>query len=174
MTMKRWEQLYVELQRKAEKLGYDAPSGIGSDNSQTVEYRIGKKPVLLIAYRDLGLKPSYSTPNRLWAEGLDLVLKRYMELAKQSPPEKLPRAIAIVVDNIGNSYVVVTMNELFELYIERIKTSNARSRKFTFVVERRGEKYFLVVPHGHPEVPLLNVSSMDSIVSLLKELRNIS
>lgn len=171
MTMKRWEQLYVELQRKAEKLGYDAPSGIGRDNSQTVEYRVGKKPVLLIAFRDLGLKPNYSTPNRLWAEGLDLVLKRYMEFAKQTPLEKIPQAIAIVIDNIGDSYVVVTMNELFELYRERIKTSNSKSRKFTFVVERRDTKYFLVMPEGHPEVPLLNVSSMDSIVSLLKSLQ---
>ena len=171
MTMKRWEQLYVELQRKAEKLGYDVPMTIGSDNSQTFEYRIKKKPVLLIAFRDLGLKPKYSSPNRLWSEGLDLVLKRYIELAKQTPLEKLPPAIAIVVDNIGDSYVVVTMNELFELYRERIKSSISKSRKFTFVVERRDMKYYLVMPEGLPEVPLLNVSRMDSIVVLLKKLR---
>lgn len=40
------------------------------------------------------------------------------------PVEKLPPAIAIVIDNIGDSYVVITMNELFELYLERMKTSN--------------------------------------------------
>ncbi len=50
MLMKRWEQLYVELERKAEKLGYDPPTQIGSENSQTYEYRVNNKPVLLIAF----------------------------------------------------------------------------------------------------------------------------
>lgn len=63
------------------------------------------------------------------------------------------------------------MNELFELYLERLRTSNLRGRKFTFVVERRDKKYFLVMPEGFPEKPLLDVSSMESIVILLKKLR---
>src|SRR5438094_1490517 len=101
--MKRWEQLYVELQRKSERLGYDPPKLIGEGSSQTYEYRFKRKSVLLIAFRDLGLKPGYSTPNRLWAEGLDLVLKRFLEIAKAAPGIKLPPAIAIVIDNIGGS-----------------------------------------------------------------------
>ena len=140
--MKRWEQLYVELQRKAERLGYDPPWMLRDlDNSQTYEYRIRRRPVLLIAFRDLGRKPDYARPDRLWAEGLDLVLKRYLEIADTDPGAKLPPAIAIVIDNIGDSYVVVRMNELIELYRARIKQSQEGGRHFTFVVERRASGY---------------------------------
>jgi len=167
--MKRWEQLYVELERKAERLGYDPPTQIGTDNSQTFEYRINNKPVLLIAFRDLGLKPGYTRPDRLWAEGLDLVLERYLEIVKQTPAE-LPPAIAVVIDNIGGSYVIVRMNELIELYRARRQTSTG-IRKLTFVVERRDNGYFLVMPHGFPAKPLIHINNMASVVSLLKNLR---
>jgi hypothetical protein len=171
MSMKRWEQLYVELERKAEKLGYDPPTQIGSDNSQTFEYRINNKPVLLIAFRDLGLKPGYTRPDRLWAEGLDLVLERYLEIVKQTPA-KLPPAIAVVIDNIAGSYVIVPMNELIELYRVRMKNSYSRgNRKLTFVVERSDDSYFLVMPHNFPAKPLINVNNMTSVVELLKSLR---
>ena len=134
------------------------------------EFRIGRSPVLLIAFRDLGRKPDYSTPDRLWAEGLDLVLDRYSELSKTNP--KMPPAIAVVIDNIGNSYAVVTMDELVQLYFERRKKPHAPgSRQFTFQVERQDNKYFLVMPEGRPPQPLLNVNSVDSIVLLLKTLR---
>jgi hypothetical protein len=172
MTMKRWERLYVELERKASKLGYDPPHQIGSDASQTFEFRIRGKPVLLIAFRDLGLKPDYARPNRLWAEGLDLVLKRYLEIAKTTSEPQLPPAIAIVIDNIGDSYIVVKMNDLLKLYRERVKRPHAAgSRPFTFVVEHRDEGYFLVMPQDLPSVPLVNVNSMDSVVELLRDLK---
>jgi hypothetical protein len=170
MVMARWEQVYGELQRKAERLGYSPPVQIGSGNSQVFEFRIGRKPVLLVAFRDLGRKPDYSMPNRLWAEGLDLVLDRYTELTKAG--EKRPPAIAVVIDNIGDSYAVVTMDELLSLYLERGKKQHTPgSRQFTFQVERRDNKYFLVMPEGLPAQPLLNVNSVDSIVLLLKTLR---
>jgi hypothetical protein len=169
MPMKRWEQLYVELELKAEKIGYDPPIQIGSDNSQTFEYRFNDKPVLLIAFRDLGLKPGYTRPDRLWAEGLDLILERYLEIIKQTPGQ-FPPAIAIVIDNIGGSYVIVRMNDLFELYRARVKTSGG-NRKFTFVVERRDNRYFLVMPHDLPKKPLIQINNMASIISLLKSLR---
>jgi hypothetical protein len=170
--MKRWEELYVELQRKAERLGYDPPMMLGeSDNSQTYEYRIGRKPVLLIAFRDLGRKPDYARPDRLWAEGLDLVLNRYLAIARAAPGAELPPAIAIVIDNIGESYVVVPMNELIELYRARMKQPQGRGRHFTFVVEHRAGGYFLVMPDDRPNVPLTHVDSMKSVVDLLKELK---
>jgi hypothetical protein len=169
MSMKRWEQLYVELERKASKLGYDPPFQIGSDNSQTFEYRINNKPVLLIAFRDLALKPGYARPDRLWAEGLDLVLERYLEIVKKVPAE-LPAAIAVVIDNIGGSYVIVQMNELIDLYRARMKTSTG-IRKFTFVVQRRENNYFLVMPYNFPAKPLVHVNNMASVVNLLKNLR---
>jgi len=169
MNMKRWEQLYVELERKAEKIGYDPPTQIGSDNSQTFEYRINNKPALLIAFRDLGLKPGYRRPDRLWAEGLDLIFERYLEIIKQTPGQ-FPPAIAIVIDNIGGSYVIVPMNDLIELYRARMKTSRG-IRKFTFVVERRDNGYFLVMPHDLPAKPLIHIDNMASVVSLLKSLR---
>src|SRR5437764_8854722 len=119
MVMARWEQVYSELQRKAERLGYSPPVQLGSANSQIFEFRIDEKPVLLIAFRDLVRKPDYSMPDRLWAEGLDLVLDRYSELSRAGL--KLPPAIAVVIDNIGDSYAVVTMDELLQLYLERLK-----------------------------------------------------
>ncbi len=172
MVMKRWEQLYVELQRKAEKLGYGPPRQVGSDTSQTFEFRINRKPVMLIAFRDLGLKPGYARPNRLWAEGLDLVLKRYLEIGKTTPDAELPTAIAIVIDNIGDSYIVVLIDDLLRLYRERIKRRHvAKGRHLTFVVERRDEEYYLVMPEESPPVPLLNVDSMNAVVELLRSLR---
>ena len=171
VTMKRWEQLYVELQRKTEKFGYDPPHRIGGDLSQTFEYRRKRKPVLLIAFRDVGLKPDYVRPNRLWVEGLDLVMTRLVEIGRERPAEPLPPAIAIVIDNIGDSYVVVTLTELFDVYWERVEHPRMQgSRQFTFAVERRESGYYLVAPGNEPNVPLLNVGSMDPIVALLKRL----
>lgn len=162
----------MELQQKAERLGYDPPSQIGSGNSQTYEFRVKKHPVLLLAFRDLGLKPGYATPNRLWAEGLDLVLNRYQTLAAATPKVTLPQAIALVIDNIGGHYVIVSMNELLELYLERRKTPKAEgSRQLTFMIERRDSSYCLLMPNDIPPVALVHVDSMDPIVQLLKRLR---
>ena len=109
MTTKRWEAVYNELQKRAERLGYDPPRQVGSGQSQVFEYRIRKEPVLLLAFRDLARKPDYAAPNRLWAEGLDLVLERYQELLRLDKP--IPQAAAVVIDNIGDAYVVVMINE---------------------------------------------------------------
>ena len=77
-----------------------------------------------------------------------------------------------MIDNIGDSYAVVTMDELLRLYLERLRKPHAPgSRQFTFQVERRDKKYFLVMPGGQPPQPLLNVNSVDSIVLVLKTLR---
>ncbi len=169
--MKRWEQLDVELQRKAEKLGYDAPRQIGGDASQTFEYQRNRQPVLLVAFRDVGLKPDYARPDRLWVEGLDLVMKRLVEIGNLRPQEALPPAIAIVIDNIGDSYVLVTLSDLFEIYRARMNEPHAKgSRQFTFAVERRSAGYFLVTPGDEPNAPLLNVGSMAPVVALLKKL----
>src|SRR5437763_16150333 len=161
--MSRSQQVCSELQLKAQRLAYSPPAQLGSANSQIFEFRIDKKPVLLIAFRDLGRKPDYSMPDRLWAEGLELVLDRYSELS--SAGKKLPPAIAVVIDNIGDSYAVVTMDELLRLYLERLKRPHSlNSRQFTFQVERRDDKYFLVMPEGQAAQPLLNVNSVDSIL----------
>jgi hypothetical protein len=170
--MKRWEQLYIELERKANRLGYDPPLMLGnSDNSQTYEYRIRRKPVLLISFRDLGRKQDYARPNRLWAEGLDLILNRYIEIVSSAQHVKLPPAIAIVIDNIGCSYVVVRINELLDLYTARINQSQRGKRHFTFVVERSDEGYFLVMPDGRPNVPLPHINSMRFVIDLLKDIQ---
>jgi len=73
-------------------------------------------------------------------------------------------------NNIGGSYVIVRMNELIGLYRERWKTSKG-IRKLTFVVERRDDGYFLVMPHNLPPKPLIHVNNMASVVSALKSLR---
>jgi hypothetical protein len=172
MTMKRWEQLYVELQLKSEKLGYDPPTQIGSGNSQVFEFRVGKAPVLLITFRDLGLKPDYAVPNRLWAEGLELVIKRYQELAGRIPAASLPAAIAIVIDNIGDAYIVIDVSDLLALYVERKRRGRPTEARFlTFNVERRGSKYFLLMPEGQPDLELVHVNSMTPVVDLLKKVR---
>src|SRR5438876_1868704 len=74
IAMQRWEQVYNELQRKAEKLGYRPPTQIGGVGSQVFEFRVGKEATLLLAFRDLARKEDYKVKNRLWAEGLELVL----------------------------------------------------------------------------------------------------
>ena len=170
-TVERWQKVYIELQRRSEKLGYNPPKIIGSDKSQVFEYRIGQRPVLLLAFRDLGRKEGYARPNRLWAEGLELVLQRYNELERDgiSP---LPQAAAIVIDNIGDSYVVVMMDELITLYRAKgAPTSRDGSRHFTFVVIRDGKNYFLQRPDDQPPIPLTNVNSIESLFLLLKSLK---
>jgi hypothetical protein len=171
--MKRWEQLYVELQRKAERLGYLPPLQLGTANSQTYEFQIGNRPALLVAFRDVGLKRNYSRPDRPWVEGLDLVLDRYAKLAEENPRGPLPPAVAIVIDNIGGAYVVVRLNDLLDLYRHRIRSNlDPKSRKFTFVLIRRQDGYSLQMPHDKSEMPLTIVNSMESVVSLLKSLRD--
>jgi hypothetical protein len=171
MTVQRWETVYNELQRQAEKLGYAPPSQVGAENSQVFEFRVNRKSVLLVAFRDLGRKKDYSAPDRLWAEGLDLVLQRYDELSRQGV-DPLPQAIAIVIDNIGESYVVITMDELIKLYKRRmVMPGYEGSRIFTFVVQRTAEGYFLQMPADEPPLPLTHVNSIDSIVLLLKSMK---
>jgi hypothetical protein len=79
-TVERWQKVYIELQQRSEKLGCRPPKKIGSGKSQIFEYRIGQRPVLLLAFRDLGRKEDCARLNRLWAEGLELVRQRYNEL----------------------------------------------------------------------------------------------
>jgi hypothetical protein len=171
MTVERWQEVYIELQRRSEKLGYNPPKKIGSGKSQIFEYRIGQRPVLLLAFRDLGQKEDYARPNRLWAEGLELVLQRYNELEREGIAP-LPLAAAIVIDNIGDSYVVVMMDKLISLYRSKgASTSRDGSRHVTFVAIRENDRYFLQKPDGHPAIPLTNVNSIDSLFLLLKSLK---
>ncbi len=170
-TVERWREVYIELQRRSEKLGYNPPKIIGSSNSQVFEYRIGRRPVLLLAFRDLGRKEDYARPNRLWAEGLELVLQHYDELEREGV-SPMPQAAAIVIDNIGDSYVVVMLDELITLYRAKgALTSHDGSRHFTFVVIRDGKKYFLQRPDDQPPIPLTYVNSIESLFLLLKSLK---
>ena len=165
--MKQWELVYNDLQRRAERLGYDPPSQLGGGQSQVFEYRVKKEPVLLLAFRDLARKPDYAMPNRLWAEGLDLVLERYQALLGAGRP--IPQAAAVVIDNIGNSYVVVMMNELLALYQRKgAPETPDGSRRFTFVVIREDSGYSLQMPYGEPPVRLNSVNTVDDLALLLK------
>lgn len=167
VCMKRWEQVYNELQRKSERMGYDPPEQIGSSNSQIYKYSWRGTPILIIAFRDLAQRPDYALPNRLWAEGLDLVLRHYDRLAREGGT--LPQAAAIVIDNLRDAYIVVMITELLELYRSRraLDASDGR-RHFTFVVRREDSDYFLVMPGGSPEMPLTSVNRIDSLLLLLK------
>lgn len=167
MTQRRWEQAYDELQRRAEKIGYDPPTQLGSGTSQVFEFRSRRKPVLLLAFRDLARKKDYKVHNRLWAEGLDLVLDRYNELTRQGKP--LPRAAAIVVDNKSDVFIVVMMDELLALYRRKGALGTADGhRRLTFVVQKEEDRYALQMPFGEPPVPLTAVNSVDTLVLLLK------
>ena len=167
--MQRWEQLYNELERKAARLGYNPPLQIGSATSQVFEFRVRNEPVLLLAFRDLARKEDFKVHNRLWAEGLDLVLRRYAELSNAGRP--LPQAAAIVIDNIGDSFIVVMMNELLELYRRKGAFAEDEHRRFTFVVQREKDGYFLQMPNGESPLKLTSVNSVDSLVLLLKTAR---
>jgi hypothetical protein len=170
-TVQRWQKVYRELQQRSEKIGYHPPKIIGSGNSQVFEYRIGQRPVLLLAFRDLGQKEGHANPNRLWAEGLELVLKRYVE-HERNGVAPLPQAAAIVIDNIGDAYVVVMLDELIPLYRSKgAFASRDSSRHFTFVVVREGNKYFLQRPGDLPQIELTNVNSIESLLLLLKSLK---
>ena len=167
MTMQRWERVYDELQRRAARLGYAPPKQLGGPQSQTFEFRVRRDPVLLLAFRDLARKEDYAAQNRLWAEGLDLVLERYEELAKQGT--SVPQAAAIVIDNIGDAYVVVMMDELLALYREKGALDRRDGhRRLTFVVQREAAGYFLQMPYGEPPAKLTSVNSVESLVLLLK------
>jgi hypothetical protein len=166
--MKRWEKVYNELQRKSERIGYDPPEQIGSANSQIYEYSWHGRPILIIAFRDLAQKPDYALPNRLWAEGLDLILKHYNKLAREGG-QPLPQAVAVVIDNLRDAYIVVMITELLELYRSRRALGATDGRRhFTFVVRREDSNYFLVMPDGYPEMPLSSVNEIDSLLLLLK------
>jgi hypothetical protein len=170
--MKKSDQLYIELQQRAERLGYFPPLQLGKGNSQTYEFQLGNRAILLIAFRDVGLKLNYSRPDRLWVEGLDIALDRYAKLSQQNAGEPLPPAVAVVTDNIGEAYVVVRLNDLFDLYLYRIRNNlDPESRKFTFVLIRRSKEYFLQMPRGEPEVRLSTVNSMRSIITVLQRSR---
>jgi hypothetical protein len=170
MAMQRWEHVYNQLQKRAERLGYNPPRQLGGVQSQVFEFKIRSGPVLLLAFRDLARKEDYKVHNRLWAEGLELVLERYQELERQGEP--LPQAAAIVIDNLGDAFVVVMMNELLELYREKgaLKAPDGH-RRFTFVVQREADGYYLQMPFGRPPVPLTSVNSIESLVLLLKTAR---
>lgn len=170
MALRRWEQAYNELQRKAEKIGYEPPTQLGSGTSQVFEFRSRRKPVLLLAFRDLARKEDYKVHNRLWAEGLDLVLERFDELSRLGQPT--PRAAAIVVDNKADTFIVVMMDELLELYRRKGALGQKDGhRRLTFVVQKDGGMYSLQMPFGQPSVPLTSVNSVDPLVLLLKAAR---
>jgi hypothetical protein len=167
MAMQRWEQVYADLQRRAELLGYAPPRQIGGDQSQVFEFKIRGRPVLLLAFRDLGRKEDYAAPNQLWAEGLDLVLERFAELRRQG--KQLPQAAAIVIDNIGDAFVVVMMDELLRLYEEKNALNrNDGHRRLTFVVQRDANGYYLKMPYGGRPMKLTSVNTVDSLLLLLK------
>jgi len=167
MPMQRWEQVYNELQRKAEKLGFRPPTQIGGTGSQVFEFRIGKEPALLLAFRDLARKEDYKVKNRLWAEGLDLVLDRFDQLSRLG--KQLPQAAAIVIDNIGDAFVVVMIDELVQLYREKGALNNQDGhRHLTFNIQIESDGYYLQMPFGRPPVLLSSVNSVESLVLLLK------
>lgn len=167
MTLQRWELVYNELQARAQELGYKPPKQLGSGQSQVFEFKIGGDPVLLLAFRDLARKKDYKVSNRLWAEGLDIVLQRFEELAAQGKPK--PRAAAIVIDNKANTFVVVMMDELLELYHQKDALgSDDGHRRLTFVIQREGKQYSLQMPAGRPPIPLTSVNSVESLILLLK------
>jgi hypothetical protein len=173
MAMQRWEQVYVELQRRAERFGYAPPRQIGGDQSQVFEFKVRGNPVLLLAFRDLGRKEDYAAPDQLWPEGLDLVLARFDELHQQG--KQLPQAAAIVIDNIGNAYVVVMMDELLRLYSEKDALNrNDGHRRLTFVVQWESDGYDLKMPYGRPPMKLTSVNSVDSLVLLLKAAKTLA
>ena len=167
MPQKRWEQVYNELQRESERLGYNPPRQIGGPQSQVFEYSSKAGPVLLLAFRDLAQKPDYAAPNTLWAEGLDLVLERFQELARLG--KRTPQAAAIVIDNKVGKYVVVMINELIDLYRQKgAPASPDGSRRFTFVVIREEDGYSLQMPFGRQPLALTSVDSVSSLTLLLK------
>ena len=167
MPLRRWEEAYNELQRRAEHIGYDPPTQIGSGTSQVFEFRARRRPVLVLAFRDLARKDDYKVKNRLWAEGLDLVLDRFNDLSRQGKP--LPRAAAIVVDNKADNFVVVMMDELLNLYQRKGALGiHDGHRRLTFVIEKEDGQYALQMPFGEVATPLTSVNSVDSLVLLLK------
>ncbi|MEJ7813410.1 MAG: hypothetical protein WKG32_23585 [Gemmatimonadaceae bacterium] len=167
MAMQRWERVYAELQQRSERLGYAPPKQLGGGQSQTFEFKVRGEPVFLLAFRDLARKEDYKVHNRLWAEGLDLVLARYENL--KGLGKRLPQAAAIVIDNIGDAYVVVMMDELLRLYHDkRALDRNDGHRRLTFVVQREPDGYYLQMPYGEAPARLTSVNTVDSLVLLLK------
>jgi hypothetical protein len=79
-TLPAWKQIYNTLRRAAVPKGYTTLFPLGGKQTQTFEFRKGGKPTAIVAFRDVAKKGDYARPNRLWVEGLDLVLERYVEL----------------------------------------------------------------------------------------------
>jgi len=64
------------------------------------------------------------------------------------------------------------LDELITLYRAKgALNSRDGSRHFTFVVVRDGKKYFLQRPGDLPQIPLTNVNSVESLLLLLKSLK---
>src|SRR5438046_6924800 len=166
MTQARWEQIYVQLQQAAAPKGYAAPFQLGGAASQTFEFRHAGKPKAIVAFRDLAKDSDYARPDRLWAEGLDLVLARYAALHQSKV--SVPPAFAVVIDNIRGNYVTVPMRDLLSLYLKRLPKPHARgSRWRTFVIDVRGGAYYLVMPDDLPALPLPSVNTLTPIITAL-------
>lgn len=154
------------MRRAAVSKGYTTLFPLGGKQTQTFEFRKGGKPTAIVAFRDVAKKDDYARPDRLWIEGLDLVLERYVAL--HASRVTLPPAFAIVIDNIRSGYVVVPIGELLQLYLKRLpKPHSDDSRWRTFTVEVRGDAYFLVMPDDLPAHRLPNVNSLSPILAVL-------
>lgn len=165
-TLPAWKQLHNTLRRAAVSKGYTTLFPLGGKQTQTFEFRKGAKPTAIVAFRDVAKKDGYARPDRLWIEGLDLVLERYVAL--HGSHVKLPPAFAIVIDNMRSGYVVVPIGELLQLYLRRLPKPHADDTRWrTFTVEVRGNAYFLVMLDDLPAHPLPDVNSLSSIIAVL-------
>ena len=64
------------------------------------------------------------------------------------------------------------LDELITLYRAKgALSSRDGSRHFTFVVVRDGNRYFLQRPGDLPEIPLTDVNSVESLLLLLKTVK---
>jgi len=161
-----WETVYKDLRRAATSKGYTTLPRLGGKHSQTFEFQKAGKPIAIVAFRDVGKKDHYARPNRLWVEGLDLVLARYSDLHKAG--SNVPPAFAVVIDNIRTAFIVVPIRELLQLYLKRVaKPHPADSRQFTFTIEVRNAGYYLVMPDDLPARPLADVNSLTPVLAVL-------
>ena len=161
-----WETIRDTLRRVAVAKGYTTLPHLGDAHSQTYEFRKAGKPKAIVAFRDVGKKATYARPNRLWVEGLELVLDRYMNLNLSEP--RLPPAFAVVSDNLRGHFVVAAIKDVLLRYHSRLQKPHAEgSRVFTLTIEVRASSSFLVMPEDEPNRPLPDVDTFAPILRVL-------
>ncbi len=161
-----WETLRDALRRAAVAKGYTTLPQLGDAHSQTYEFQKAAKPKAIVAFRDVGRKADYARPERLWVEGLDLVLQRYSSLNVSAP--RLPPAFAVVSDNLRGHFVVIPIKDVLLRYLSRLRKPHADgSRVLTLTIEVRTDGYFLVMPDDEPNRPLPDVDTFAPILRVL-------